>query len=527
MHQMHIHQDDQDTKSVQILSYNICSIIVEFLEVSLPKSLVIEHGSYYSLYAMNDKQFEKLYKLRTVVGRLPMRNALYAQLQPLVYTGNDVITHCAKYDQLQKEQRAIALKSKHSNRHRKQMYSESVITFPIKYNMPVFSTNVRKNVYVESDLHELWKYAANVDVGIDIKQHPVLMIMPSHTPFSIKQTIMKFAFERMRVPAMCILDRSALILSFLNDLYGGTSLVVEISNDITTITPVIDYQIHQHCMKLSTAHTGKRMNEDLNLKMNREKKLLFNIKCKIAESQQEYEQLRKSYNKSPSVKHKIEAWLHQNGESLFHPAQSLVMNDKLQTQDYDTFDFHQFIENTVLDHHNFSNHNTVHHPKTKNKANVLGLHELIIEVVKQFHDDDVKRMLLRNIVIFGSDENGICTVCNARKLEKRLLNELLQCTELMNDENANESEFNIYCVSENYVAFYYASYLSRFPHFAEHWLTKEEYVDTNDVRIMCKEKWNIDKRVCLKFNDLLTADFYACLFDAFQSQLSLRYGPVF
>ena len=248
--------DDENTKSLQIMSYNICCIIIDFLEFNIPKALCIEHNSYYCYYGMNDKLFghQHINRIKTIIGRLPMRNRSFRFLSPFVYIGNDAITYCGKYNNRNKQ------KGMKQNTKYKRKY-ESMITFPIKYNLPIFTNNLNKNINVESDFKELWKYIMNVDVGINNINHPILILMPSQTPFLIKQALMKFAFKTMHVPALCVMDKNALILSLFNAIHdddndNGNGIIIEISNDITSITPIIDYKIYQHQMKLSTFHSG-------------------------------------------------------------------------------------------------------------------------------------------------------------------------------------------------------------------------------------------------------------------------------
>ena len=270
-------ENDENRKSIELMSYNICSIIIDFLEIYTPKSLCMEHNSYYCIYAMNDimdgninKNKNNIKKIRSIIGRLPMRNNYYRSLsniiKPFIYIGNDAITFCAKYYNKNNTKKGV----KHICNKRK--HYESLITFPVKYNIPIFTNNNNKNVNVENDLKQIWKYIVNVDIGINIKNHPILMLMSSQIDILVKEALMKFAFETMHVPAMCIMDKNALILSLINGLNNdndnGNGLIIEISNDVTTITPIIDYKICQNEMKISTFHSGTNLFKFLSSVLN-------------------------------------------------------------------------------------------------------------------------------------------------------------------------------------------------------------------------------------------------------------------
>lgn len=198
--------DDANTKSIQIMSYNICSIIIDFLEFHIPKALCIEHNSYYCYYTMNDKLFsyEHISRIKTIIGRLPMRNNYFRKEMntSFVYIGNNAITYCGKYNNRNKQKGM-----KQNTKSNKRKIYESIISFPIKYNIPIFTNNINKNINVENDFKELWKYIMNVDMGINNNNHPILCLMPSQTPFIIKEALLKFAFKLMHIPAICIMDK--------------------------------------------------------------------------------------------------------------------------------------------------------------------------------------------------------------------------------------------------------------------------------------------------------------------------------
>lgn len=219
-----------------------------------------------------------------------------------------------------------------------------------------------------------------------------------------------------------------------------------------------------------------------------------------------------------SQKNKKDFLLYKNGESLFNSAHSMTLNYKNKKRDYSVYGFDEFVEKTVSDH--------IRNPKqskkvnNKNNRNLKGLHELIMDVIDEFDEDELKIKLMGNIIVYGNDENGICTVHNARNIEKRLFNELM---ESMNGND--EIEININCLSENNIDFFYGSYLTQFPQFSYHWITKKDYIKTTNIESLCNEKWNITKIVSDKFNDLINNDFYESIFDSL-CQEPLSWGPV-
>merc|ERR1712048_1155040 len=207
--------------------------------------------------------------------------------------------------------------------------------------------------------------------------------------------------QTIHCAAICILDKNQLLLSLLNAIddeknANGNGLMIDISNDLCSITPVIKYQIVQRKIILSTFHTGIRMNEDINIRVEQPKNLLFNLKCKMAQTRSEYDAL----TQTNQFEKKIDPFLYMNGESLFDCKHSMALNLNVKKRDYSVFSYDEFKEKTIFDGHSGTTHSHHHHHhhkkrkktfvfnKTKGKdlkiGFIKGLHELIWQCVDSF-----------------------------------------------------------------------------------------------------------------------------------------------
>jgi len=324
--------------------------------------------------------------------------------------------------------------------------------------------------------------------------------------------------------ALCILDKNQLMLSLLNAICPqnnksrtGNGILINISNDLCSITPLIKYQVVQKRIIMSTFHTGIRMNEDLNIRAEQQKNLLFNIKMKMAASANEFEQQMTTTNES------VDPFLYLNGESLFDCQHSIALNLNIKKRDYSVFSYDEFKEKTIYEKKKkkkFFN-------KTKGKdlkiGFIKGLDDLIWQCLNSFDDARIRDELMQNIVIYGSDQNGICTVKNSKNIRLRLLNRLN--AKLVDNDNKS---VNVICLSEHAVDITYAAYLTQFSQFDRHWLTRAEYESDKHLKTMCYKKWNIDERSHRIFADLINSDtqFYESLLAATHHK-SISISPLF
>lgn len=283
------------------------------------------------------------------------------------------------------------------------------------------------------------------------------------------------------------------------------------------------------------------MNDDINIKINQKRNILFGVKCKICPSQNKYNELIKGNLLSNN---KVDFLYYKNGESLFNSAHSIfIKNYKHKKRDYAVYGYEEFKEKTVIDHSRMKMGQyaifTQRIEDNWNKQNIKGLHEIILDVTDQF-TEDIQRKLLSNIIIFGSDENGICNVQNAYNLEQRLFNELhdlLKREQIGIDheddtkiDEDQEWDLNVTCVPERNAVFCFATYLTKFREFGCHWITKEEYEKSDDLERLCHDRWKIDENVNDKFNDLLCSnEFYIEMYNYLVDQTDINYsfGPVF
>ena len=155
-----------------------------------------------------------------------------------------------------------------------------------------------------------------------------------------------------------------------------------------------------------------------------------------------------------------------------------------------------------------------------NTQNIKALHLLILDVLNEYKNSpQILSKLSSNIIIYASDDSGVCTLQNSRNFEKRLTNELTKEFVNTNDIDINDISFDVECIPENGTPFYCASYISRFAQFSPHWLTKKEYINhmninnKNSIQSLYSEKWTISKAFKSKFAGLLSSDkFYRMLF---------------
>merc|ERR1711971_1009275 len=290
----------------------------------------------------------------------------------------------------------------------------------------------------------MWEHINCVELGIQMEQHPVCLIMPSQTPFFVRKCLIRFAFQTMQCRALCILDKNQLMLSLLNAICPqnnksrtGNGILINISNDLCSITPLIKYQVVQKRIIMSTFHTGIRINEDLNIRAEQQKNLLFNIKMKMAASANEFEQ-----QMTTTTNESVDPFLNLN----------------IKKRDYSVFSYDEFKEKTIYEKKKkkkFFN-------KTKGKdlkiGFIKGLDDLIWQCLNSFDDARIRDELMQNIVIYGSDQNGICTVKNSKNIRLRLLNRL-------NAKLVDNKSVNIICLSEHAVDITYAAYLTQFSQF--------------------------------------------------------------
>ena len=214
------------------------------------------------------------------------------------------------------------------------------------------------------------------------------------------------------------------------------------------------------------------------------------------------------------------------------------MKNYKHKRDYAVYEYEEFKAKSFIDHSRSYPSTMNKIEDNYNKQNIKGLHELVMDVIDQF-TDDIQRKLLHNIIIFGSDENGICNVQNAHNLEQRLVNQLhdLLFDDDDDDDDDNKEtlddqkhdiDINVTCIPEKNAVFCFASYLTKFREFGVHWITKEEYemeID-GDLETLCHLKWHIDKYVNDKFNDILSNDqFYLQMYDCFKDDMAMF--PVF
>eukprot|EP01083_Nonionella_stella_P080072 219830_1 len=438
----------------------ICDIVVSFL--SIPISIIIEHGSYQTMVTVTSltSSHSVLHTFPSVVG--DTQAAL---------VGNEAINQLS----------------------------------PLSLNHPISNGIITKYSLLQIDM--IWNYIFTQLLShYNVTSHAILIILPPQTMcnISICDKMIQLLFTVYNVPALAIMNKPSLSCHYY--CYSSpqyckkTGLVVDLGHDICTITPVFNFTSDNERMVATKLFSAKSLEQYICnlLKENQcpsqianRLKEIQNIKknyIKIAESRAHYDYMLSNYNwsydgieyVSVSMDHELHCWiadsiLYDVGEFIFNPYPYEIsfphyIDVSHWIEPKCAFKLKRFTMNQndkysyTKRHKKRYNENGESETETEEDECVLrGLPQMILDVITQYEDVERRQHLLNNVILTGgmSYIDGI-----GDRLQ-------LELVDLVKDYDAvtvvvgeRRDECNSIC----------ASILTSMPCMANIWLLRDEYL---------------------------------------------------